>query len=69
MEKTYAEVQEDKMDLDLKNNQKLDRYAEYQKKRCESAGHNVPTAIVKDETGELQWLNRALRRKAKRKQK
>lgn len=73
MEKTYQQTQQEKMDQEIiqakANASKLDRYALYQKQRCESKGMNLPAPIHKDEDGNLHWVNRKLRRKAQRAKK
>lgn len=57
-EKTYVEVQEE-------NSLKLDRYALYQQARVKAAGKHLPSPIIKNKDGSLQWLNREQRRRAK----
>jgi len=65
-EKTYTEKLTADSEIEKENSKRLDRFADYQKMRCESHGHNVPYPIVKDpKTGLLHWASRAQRRKKK----
>jgi hypothetical protein len=52
-------------ELEQKNQAKIDRYANYQGQRVASHKKNMPAPIIKDKEGNIRWLNRAQRRKAK----
>lgn len=60
---TYKDKQEQAQALERENNARLDRFATYQGQRCKAHNANMPSPIIKNKDGTLQWLNRAQRRK------
>ena len=48
------------------NNQKLDKFAQYETQRVTANGFQVAPPIYQDKKGQIHWLNRAARRKLKK---
>lgn len=61
--KTYLEEREK---IEVENEDRINRFADYQKQRATSHGKNLPAPIVKDKDGKLYWCNRKERRRQER---
>ena len=59
-DKTYTEKLEERQH---RNEEKLDRFSQYQKMRAMAHKKNLPAPIYKDKNGDLHWLNRKARRR------